>query len=181
MRVILVLVLAGIFLAGCGGSPARSAPSDPEAAVINRVIQEPASRAAHEAWLPVLKGLEDADETEIANEQIIIDAFDNQYPQSMAPIHHGLPAVLNHQAWHLTISGKRVMYAEALVTEALKLQPDECDFLDTLAELRFRQGRAGEAVDIIRKALEQTMDRGRPMGKSKRKYLEEQCARFEKE
>ena len=63
---------------------------------------------------------------------------------------------------------------------SLQKIPNECDFLDTLAELRFRQKRVPEAIRLIRQALAQTTDRGQPMCKGKRQYLEKQLKRFEK-
>ena len=153
-------------------------PVDTVDNLIGLLVEAPADCSLHVRLAACLAADPATDPVELANEQLIVDAFADRYPATLDSRHHALHSMLNHQAWHLIVNGRRTAYAEALVRQALSLAPDECDYLDTLAELRFRQNRADEAAVLIRKALEQTTDRGRPMGECKRRYLNEQLQRF---
>ena len=179
-RQTLWLLALALFTLGCGAQVARDA--DPPAAdPTPKLIAAPADKALHKEYLAFLETQPDRDLQEAVNQQYIIDAFGGKFPSDWASHMHSLASVINHQAWHFITKNKKSALAEALVLKALELKPDECDYLDTLAELQFRTGKVDEAVKTMKKALAQTTDRGRPMGGCKRKYLEDQLTRFRKE
>ena len=132
----------------------------------------------HRAFLVQLEIADNPDYTAIENEQMIIDGMSGAFPESWSLNMQDIGSLLNHQAWHCVTHNKYYAYAEVLVNKALECSLFECDFLDTLAELRFRQGSYKEAIRIIDVALEQKTDRGKPMGKSKKHYLYKQRDRF---
>lgn len=144
------------------------------------LITDPAAKATHTAYIGWLKKQENPDKTEIANEQIILEALSGSFPSGWKKHMHSLGSVLNHQAWHLIITGKRFRAAEAMVKKAVELDGNECDYLDTLAELQYRRGKYAEAIATIRLALSQETDRGRPMGRGKRGYLKRQLRKFKR-
>ena len=59
----------------------------------------------------------------------------------------------NDLAWLCARSGRHLNEAVGWATRAVELQPDEGAFLDTLAEAKFRTGKAHEAVEIETRAL----------------------------
>jgi len=178
-----------VFLAvatGCAGGRNGAAPpgkqekgKDEWTRIEAALVASPADRAAHVRFLAWLQKQENPDKTEIANEKLILDACKGVFPRDWAPHMRSLGSVLNHQSWHLIKNNKRFAVAEALVRKALELDGDECDYLDTLAELQYRRGEYAKAVETIRRALARKTDRGRPMGRGKRSYLEGQLKRFQ--
>jgi protein O-mannosyl-transferase len=63
------------------------------------------------------------------------------------------PGVLNDLAWILATELDRADEAEPLARRAVGIEPDDPDYLDTLAECLLRQGRGDEAAQVARKAL----------------------------
>jgi len=110
-------------------------------------------KEAHSKLMAWLKKQEKPDKTEIANQQIIIDAIDKKFRKDFRLA--SLGAVLNHQAWHFIENNRRFDIADVMVRKGLELDGDECDYLDTLAELQFRKGEYKEAIATIKKALAQ--------------------------
>ena len=60
---------------------------------------------------------------------------------------------LNNLAWVYSIQGIRLEEGVRLSRQSLRLQPDTPQYLDTLAELYFRQGEYTRALEIIRHAV----------------------------
>jgi len=143
-----------------------------------KLLKDCTDREAHVEFMAWLKKQKDPDKTEIANEQIILNTLDKKFSKDFRL--KSLGAVLNHQSWHFIENNRRFDIADAMVRKGLKLDGDECDYLDTLAELQFRKGEYTEAIKTINKALARKTDRGRPMGKGKRGYLEGQLKKFQK-
>jgi tetratricopeptide (TPR) repeat protein len=86
----------------------------------------------------------------------------------------------NHLAWFYAehqIPGK-IEDAFRLSKDALAANPDEPDYLDTLAELYYWRGGFDEALSVIERALAQKKDHGKPIGRTKLKYLEGQRDKF---
>ncbi|MBC7783373.1 MAG: hypothetical protein H7144_05990 [Burkholderiales bacterium] len=79
-------------------------------------------------------------------------------------------AMLNNDfAWLCARAGKHLDEALTHAQEAVKRAPGNAAYLDTLAEVLFRLGRAGEAVEIERQAIELMPDD---------EFLVSQIARF---
>ncbi len=63
------------------------------------------------------------------------------------------PEPLNNLAWLCARSGRKLDDARALSKRAVELDPDNAAYLDTLAEIHFRQNNPAEAVILEQKAL----------------------------
>jgi superkiller protein 3 len=63
------------------------------------------------------------------------------------------PGVLNDLAWILATELGRAAEAESLARKAVALEPKDPDYLDTLAECLFRQGKREDAAQVARKAM----------------------------
>ena len=61
---------------------------------------------------------------------------------------------LNALAWYCATSDVYLEQSLAAARRAVELEPEDSNILDTLAELHFRLGEAGKAVEIIERALE---------------------------
>lgn len=172
-----MFLMALIIITGCA---AKTKPQlSPREQALQILLSDPENIAAHQqlkqAW--IAEGETDAEMIE--NEQTILDSYNGIFPEKWNPTHKTVGSALNHQAWHLITHNRGWEYADVLIKKALELIPNECDFLDTLAELQYRRGETQEAIATIKLALEQKNDRGRPMGRGKIQYLEKQLARFE--
>jgi tetratricopeptide (TPR) repeat protein len=65
---------------------------------------------------------------------------------------------LNALGYTLTVHSDRLDEADKLVSRALQLTPDDPAVIDSLGWLRFRQGRAQEALPLLQKAYKQFPD-----------------------
>ena len=61
---------------------------------------------------------------------------------------------LNALGFMLTVHGTRLDEAERLIVKALELTPQDPSVIDSMGWLRFRQGRASEAVALLARAYE---------------------------
>lgn len=68
--------------------------------------------------------------------------------------HPQSPALQNHLAYLWIDRNRRLDEAEPLILNALRQQPQNGAFLDTLGWLRFRQQRFDEALDLLARALQ---------------------------
>ncbi len=80
--------------------------------------------------------------------------------------------LLNNLAWFCATADIYVKEAIEAAERAVELRPEDANILDTLAEAYFRDGRRGEAVATIKRAI--AMD-------AESAYFKEQLERFESE
>ncbi|HMC10602.1 MAG TPA: hypothetical protein VKH44_04905, partial [Pirellulaceae bacterium] len=57
-------------------------------------------------------------------------------------------------AWLCAISHRKLDEAQRLAELAVKLDPDQAAYVDTLAEVYFQQGKREAAVELSRRAVE---------------------------
>jgi|GEM_PF-615068 len=83
------------------------------------------------------------------------------------------PSLMNNLAWTYAEENMALERAHELSLRAVKEDADNVVFLDTYAEVLFRQGRQDRAVALIRRAVELEPDNG-----EHRDYLLQQLRRF---
>ncbi|HAF95624.1 MAG: hypothetical protein A2X34_08050 [Elusimicrobia bacterium GWC2_51_8] len=66
--------------------------------------------------------------------------------------------ILNYLGYSLADRGMKLAEAEVFISSAVKLEPDNAAYMDSLAWVYFRQGRIKEAVAQINKALKLVYD-----------------------
>jgi Flp pilus assembly protein TadD len=66
---------------------------------------------------------------------------------------HKTPAVLNNLAW-LLLQNKEVEKADQLINQALDLQPDVFNIVDTAVEIKLELGNSESALAVLDKAIE---------------------------
>jgi len=159
------MFLAQLMLLACMGiARAEEAPADFERKAPVSDADRAAARKMYEDALGIEKG---GDVTSAASQYAAAIKLD---PENAA--------CLNHYAWFLAVTAPEKMRDPA---KALKLALQAAkatggknrDILDTVAEVYFRIGDHVRAVEYAKKALADGLD-----GHSKRKYLEEQLAKF---
>jgi tetratricopeptide (TPR) repeat protein len=91
------------------------------------------------------------------NEQVCVD-----YPEN-ASAHNNL-------AWLAARSGRRLPEALAHAQLAVKLEPENAAYLDTLAEALYRTGSRDEAIKLAQRCLEKEPDN---------EHFQQQLARFQ--
>jgi len=118
------------------------------------------------ALVPALEKLGRSKEAEeiLATASAALEAVLADYPRSAG--HH------NSLAWLWACCNRRLDAAMEHARRAVELKPDEPAFLDTLAEVHFRQGNPAKAVELQRRCVEMA-----PENKVYRERLE----RFEKQ
>ncbi|MGC4033766.1 MAG: hypothetical protein QM754_18945 [Tepidisphaeraceae bacterium] len=81
--------------------------------------------------------------------------FERVYDRSKTRLtdNPGEPIFANDVAWLCTKSDRHLKEATQWAEWAVTAQPNEAAFIDTLAEVRFRNGRAAEAVELERRAI----------------------------
>ena len=84
------------------------------------------------------------------------------------------PLVLNNLAWTYAEESIELDRAESLSLRAVKADVDNVVYLDTYAEVLFRQGRTERAVALMKRAIELE-----PEGGEHYEYLRGQLVRFE--
>ncbi len=109
-----------------------------------------------------------ADQKELATDFFdrtyrILAAHRDAFPNEGQP-HNGI-------AWFAALCDRQMDDAERDARRAVAIAPDNAAFIDTLAEVRFRQGHVKEAIELIDKAL---------VLKPDMKHLSEQRERFVK-
>lgn len=82
--------------------------------------------------------------------------------------------VLNNLAWTYAEEEVELERALELATRAVKLDPDNVVYLDTYAELFYKQGQPARAVAVMRRALERETADGEHYA-----YLREQMEKFQ--
>ena len=84
------------------------------------------------------------------------------------------PALLNNLAWTYGEENLKLEYALQLSLQAVKSDADNPVYLDTYAELLFKQGQGDRAIALMRRALE-----NEPADSEQHQYLEGQMQKFQ--
>ena len=96
------------------------------------------------------------------------------YYEGAAREHTVTPLILNNLAWTYAEEGIELDRAASLSLRAVKADVDNVVYLDTYAEVLFRQGRADQAIALMHRAIDLE-----PEGGEHFDYLREQLTRFE--
>jgi tetratricopeptide (TPR) repeat protein len=93
--------------------------------------------------------------TQCASETEITATFERLYARMSAKLDAGKkrPTQLNNLAWLCARSQRRLDEAALMIEEALRLKPDEPHYVDTLAEVKFRQGDVDAAIRFEEQAI----------------------------